>query len=224
MPGIALASCGGVFVSGAGDAWPLPFPCPLPVSVSGSCRATARASVLHRVGQQTRRMARSIADRTWPADRHRQPACAASPSCGKRHGVRQQDARNPFAPPFAPVRHTRRHSTRCLGLDLRRRDERTTRTQKGRTPCSTGSGLSSTRFQFSPDFGKAHARATAPALGAYASSSICAAVLGKRTVKRLPCPGADVTSTDPPWRSITAFTNGSPRPTPPLASRYMPST
>ncbi len=82
--------------------------------------------------------------------------------------------------------------------------------QPGFDPCPT-----STKRAPAPPF--------RPSSG-HASSSNSAAVLGKRTVKRLPCPGVDVTSTDPPWRSITAFTNGSPRPTPRLASRYMPST
>ncbi len=177
-----------------------------------------------RVGLQIRRVVRAIADRTGPADHHRQVAFAASPSRSTRHAARQRDTRTPFALPAARAGHTPRHSTLHRGLGIRRRDERTARTQKGRTHAARDPAFHRPGFNPRP----ASAQRT-PALpfrysAGHASSSICAAVLGKRTVKRLPCPGADVTSTDPPWRSITAFTNGSPRPTPRLASRYVPAT
>ncbi|VWD41430.1 hypothetical protein BLA39750_05408 [Burkholderia lata] len=104
-----------------------------------------------------------------------------------------------------------------------RRDTRQAGTQKSQALCDTGPGFPSIRFNLYSTSTK-HAAAPPSRPGtAHASSSVSAAVLGKRTMKRLPCPGVDVTSIEPPWRTTTAFTNGNPRPTPRLASRCEPS-
>lgn len=104
------------------------------------------------------------------------------------------------------------------------RDTRQARTQKSRALCDTGSGFPSIRFNLYPTSTKLAAALPLRPGAAHASSSVSAAALGKRTMKRLPCPGVDVTSIEPPWRTTTAFTNGKPRPTPRLASRCEPST